>query len=356
MPLLVKLRKVSAKMLAAILMTVVAIYLLLLLTNLKDQPPSAAANTLQQLLISAKPAVEQTAANNGYLYLAKYDKPAKYRLAEPLTELLRQCETNDCNAVLKAQTNLPELVAQHQPLSDFYQQLLSVPYWYQPIPSDTTEALPSFFAVYEGQQLLLLQAWLAAQQHDLAKVTQLLQQDLQFWRTFLVKNNLLINKLISGAAIKRHFNFAAHIKQQLAPEQASAILPQAWLNAFTEPELSLQLVIATEWAYSNVITETVILKAPQSSSISFSEQLEWYLLTPLLQPQASSNQLAATLLAYVNGKSPDTTPWYSWLYNPVGKILNSVTQPNYQRYFTPFAELETLRQQTIAVSAASSRQ
>lgn len=350
--MLAKLTKVSAKALAAVMATVVACYIVLLLLNLNDQAPSAAAKAMQQLQLSAKPAVEQTAANNVYLYLAKHDAPAKYQLAEPLAALMRQCDIGDCHTMLLARPELTKLIAQHQAVTDFYQHVRSLTFLYHPIPADAAQALPSFHSVFNGQRLLLLQAWLAAQRQDTAEVKQLLEQDLQFWRALLLKNNLLLYKMVSAAAIKKHFKFAAYIKQQLAPEQASAMSPSAWLSAFTEQELSLQLAVAGEWAYGNMITDTLIVKAPQRGHNSLSEMIEWYLLMPLFQPQATSNQRAAQLLAYASGDAPDTNPWYSWFYNPVGKILNSVAQPDYERYRALLAELESLRQQATAATAS----
>ncbi|WP_165907366.1 hypothetical protein [Rheinheimera sp. D18] len=52
------------------------------------------------------------------------------------------------------------------------------------------------------------------------------------------------------------------------------------------------------------------------------------------------------LLAQVNGHAAAEPTWYSWLYNPVGKVLNSMTV-NYVSYHARLAQLETLRQQAI---------
>ena len=344
MTLLLKLIKVTGKTLAALLSVIVVCYIALLLINFQDEAPSEAAITMQAL----QQIPEHDPDNNGYLYFVRTDNAAKYQLSEPFEQLMRQCASTDCNAALMAQPELVALVAQHQELSDFYRQVRSFNHWYEPIPTDATQALPSFRSLLNGQKLLLVQAWLAAQQQDVATVRQLLQQDLQFWRDLLRKNKLLINKIVSTAAIQSHFNFATTIKQQLAEQHHTAMQPQSWLIPFTAEELSLLQVLSGEWVYGNMITESLILTAPAASENTFSEQATWLLLEPLFQPQASSNQRASWLLAYSNGEPTADLPWYSWLYNPVGKILNNLGEVSFSNYQIRLNELEQARKQAIS--------
>lgn len=351
MPLLNKLGKAGLKLLLLLVMLTSTLYLLLLLLNLQDETPSADALSLQQQLTEAKPKVEQTAANNGFLYLSQHSGNTAYTLAKPLQALFNQCNNTDCLALLQQQTDLAELVAQQQPLSELYHQLHNLPYWYYPIPTDAAEALPPFGPLLNGQKVLLLQAWLAAQQQDVATVQRLLQQDLLFWRSLLVKNNLLLYKLSAAAAIERHFSFAKVIQQQLATTNTAFAMPAAWFNAFNANELSLQLVVAGEWAYGNSIIDSLVMNAVTAPDISAKEKLEWYLLTPLLQVQATSNQRASQLIAYASNAPLPAMPWYSWWYNPVGKILNSVAQPDYANYQQRLNALEQIR-----LTAISSRQ
>ena len=347
MPLLNKLGKAGLKLILLVVMLTSTLYLLLLLLNLQDEAPSAAALSLQQQLADAQPGVEQTVANNGYLYLSQHSSNNAYPLAKSLQALFNQCVNDECLALLQQQADLPERVSQHQALSDFYRQLHNLPYWYLPIPEDAAATLPPISPLLNGQKILLLQAWLAAQQQDAVTVQQLLQQDLQFWRSMLLKNNLLLFKLSATAAIEHHFRFAGVIQQQLAASNTEFLPPAAWLNAYSTEEVSLQLVIAGEWAYGNHIIDSLVMNAVTDANLSVSEQLEWYLLTPLLQVQATSNQRASQLIAYAANAPQPKTPWYSWWYNPVGKILNSVAQPDYAHYQQRLGALEHLRQQAI---------
>ncbi|QBL08523.1 hypothetical protein E0Z06_02830 [Rheinheimera sp. D18] len=346
MALLLKLVKGLGKFLAALVSLFVILYLLLVLINWQDEAPSEAAITLQQLQQSVAPDVEQSADNNGYLFLQQYELQGEYQLSEPLAQLLRQCNITECNAVLMAQPELALWIAQHQDTIDFYQQVRSFTAWYELIPADAAATLPSFRSLLNGQRLLLVQAWLAAQQQDTEKVQLLLQQDMQFWRSLQPKHNMLLTKLIGAEAIKRHFNFAQAIRQQLSAQQYAAIRPQSWLSPFTEQELSLLQAMSGEWAFSNNVTETLLLSDTATNDLSAVDKLEWLILKPLFQSQASRNQLAGMLLAQVNGHAATEPTWYSWLYNPVGKVLNSMTV-NYVSYHARLAQLETLRQQAI---------
>lgn len=348
--MLATLTKMLGKTLAVIITIVLACYLLLLLINIKDEPPSAAAQTMQQLQQAAAANTKQTAQTNGYAYLAKHGSSPNYRLAEPLAALMRQCHNSDCQQVLSAETQLANWVSEHQDLTEFYQQIRSFDHWYEAVPTDAAEALPSWQALFDGQQLVLAQAWLALQQHDIAQARQVLQQDIQFWRGLLLKHNLLIGKMVSTAAIERHFNFAAMLQQQLDASQRATLTPDNWRIAFKQQELSLRQVLSGEWMYGNTIIEHTLFSEHAIAQASKGDRLGWWLLKPLFQPQASRNQRAAMLLAQADNASAATTPWYSWLYNPVGKLLNVVGAPSYQPYRQRLEQLEPLRQQLLAAA------
>ncbi len=127
----------------------------------------------------------------------------------------------------------------------------------------------------------------------------------------------------------------------------AALTPESWQMAFTAQELSLRQVLSGEWVYGNAIIEQTLLDDDAVAQASISERLAWWLLKPLFQPQATRNQRAAMLLAQADNTSTANTPWYSWVYNPVGKILNSLAQPDYAHYQQRLGALEQLRQQAI---------
>lgn len=346
--MLATLTKVLSKTLAVIIVSLLACYLLLLLINIKDEQPSAAAQTMQQLQQTAANVAKQTTQTNGYAYLTQHGSLPNHRLAEPLTALMRRCNQGNCQQVLSTETQLASWVNEHQDLAEFYQQIRSFDHWYETVPTDAAEALPSWQALLDGQQLVLIQAWLALQQPDIAQARQLLQHDLQFWRSLLTKHNLLISKMVSSTAIKRHLQFAAMLQHQLDGPERAALTPDSWQAAFTGQELSLRQVLSGEWVYGNVIIEQMLLSDEAIAKSGMAEKLSWWLLKPLFQPQATSNQRAAMLLAQADNTPVAATPWYSFVYNPVGQLFNVSGAASYQPYRQQLEQLEPLRQQLLA--------
>ncbi len=348
--MLAMLTKMLSKTLAVMIASLLACYLLLLLINIKDEPPSAASQTMQQLQQTAAKAAEQTTQTNGYAYLAQHGSLPNYRLTEPLAALMRQCNQDNCQQLLSAEPELARWVNEHHDLAAFYQQIRSFDHWYETVPTDAADALPSWQALLEGQQLLLAQAWLALQQQDIAQARQLLQQDVRFWRGLLTKHNLLIGKMVSSAAIERHFQFAAMLQQQLDGTERAGLTPDSWQVAFTAQELSIRQVLAGEWVYGNVLTEQTLLNDDAVAQASMTERFTWWLLKPLFQPQATRNQRAAMLLAQADNTPTAEAPWYNWLYNPVGKLLNVAGAASYLPYRQRLEQLEPLRQQLLAAA------
>lgn len=341
------LTKMFSKTLAVMFASLLLCYLLLLLVNIRDEPPSAAAQTMQQLQQAAASAAEQSTQTNGYAYLAQHGSSPNYRLAEPLAALMRQCHQGDCQQLLDAEPELTRWVNEHDELAAFYQQIRSFDHWYETVPTDVADPFPSWQPLLEGQQLLFAQAWLALQQQDIAQARQLLQQDMQFWRGLLTKHNLLIGKMVSSAAIKRHFEFAAMLQQELAGTAQAALTPDSWQMAFTVQELNLRQVLSGEWVYGNTLTEQTLLNDDALAQASAAERFAWWLLKPLFQPQATRNQRAAMLLAQADNTLTADTPWYSWGYNPVGKLFNVAGEASYLPYRQRLEQLEPLRLQLL---------
>ena len=339
--------KMTAKIIAFIFGFTALFYIALLLLNNADEAPSAAALALQNMQQNIKPSTEQTAENNGYIYLQTQALSAQKQLSEPLANLLRLCPGSQCDEALTATTNLTELLAQHQDLSDWYLKLRSFSFWYEPVPQDSN-SLPPFNGMLTAQKLLLVEAWLAARQQDMAAAQQLLQQDIQFWRTQLLRNNLLISKMVTANAIKQHFRFAAIIQQHLPSEQQQYLVPPSWLSPFTDNELSMLQVLSGEWAFSNNMEDSLFSNDATLNQIDTVDYLTVLVLKPLYKIQATRNERANLLLAAAQSGAQPEWAWYNWLYNPLGKLLNSTITPEfYQEYRQNLTKLEPLRQQAI---------
>ena len=338
------------KTLVILLGAVATCYLVLLAINWQDEQPSAAALVLQQHL-QAPPQLSQD--NNGYRYFSAHSADNELSVSALLANLTRQCGGQDCHsALLELQPQLATVIAEHQPMANFYRRLQQFEYWHEPAPA-TMNAIPSYQPLLQAQQLWLLKAWQAALQQDTAAVKSLLQQDLQFWRRTLAGNQLLIGKMVSVSAIKKHFAVADSILQQLPVAERSASLPDLWSQPFDSKELSLQQALAGEWAFGNMVIATVLQPEAVKTEQSLTDATVLLLLQPLLLPQASSNDRASLLLAQITAETMPARPWYSGLYNPLGKLVNSVAVTDYAVYQQRLQELEPLRQQAVLTTAAS---
>lgn len=306
------------RLVVGLLLFAFCVYLLLWTINLKDEEPSAESEQLQHILQAQVPVSEQ---GNGFIYYKKH-------LAQPLNlpdalRALLQCPPGQCLVeLLAAQAELPAQLTQQQRVLASYQKLLAFPVWQSPVLEVSTGPI-ALSPLIEMQQLYLLDVWLKAQSGELATAKTMLQQDVSFWRKQLVTSNNPLYKLLVVAGVRRHFMFAEMLKQSLPAEQYQQLMPDLWQQPLTADESSLLLAMAGEWRFANSAVASVVQVSPQEHSLldRWSTSLIW---RPFLKLQAVSNAFAHLHLACAEQKSADvavTYPWYSWPYNPIGKIL-----------------------------------
>lgn len=334
------------KIVGWLLLVLLSLYVMLLLVNWQDEAPSTAAIELQ----SIQQQVAVPADNNGYVYYVQRNHDLRSQLPTTVLDLL-QCQQQDCNQMLAAhQEELTELLTLQQPLLEFYLQLHSFEFWQEPIPAQSVQ-FPPYQPLLNAQRLHLLQAWLAAQQHDLASTRLLLQQDLAFWRRVLRHNNSLLSKMISVSAIERHFSFGQQIIQSLEPQQQEAVLPDNWLHSFDESELDFKRPLAGEWSYANALITDMLQATPTDSNVSWSDWLLMQLTKPFFKQQATSNEYISLLLSKLDGSEPTPVHWYHWLYNPAGKLLNRIGSLDISRYRDSLNQLESSRRDALQTLA-----
>jgi hypothetical protein len=345
MALINTLTKALGWIFASLIVGLVMFYLLLLAINWQDEAPGAAA---LQLKAVQKTYTDNKTTDNGYVVFSQHASSVEHQVAPALQQLIQQCYQARCEAVLNnAASQLPELIAQHQLLLKFYQQIRSYSHWYEPPITDVLQEIPPYQVLRNAQQLLLFQAWLAAHEQDVIRARQLLQQDLAFWRTVLPNNNSLLSKMLTVAAVKKHFAFAELIQQQLEPSLQAAVIPAIWSQPFTDNELDMQQAFSGEWVFVSTQMQQS-MQQPSDKNMPVLEKLGLMLFRPLVLLQATNNENAERLLRIANGGVVPEQPWFSWLYNPVGKILNSTGSEAYSEYARQVSELELLRQQALS--------
>jgi hypothetical protein len=311
-----------SKLLVVLLALAVSLYLLLWAINLKDEAPSAESVQLQQILQAQKPVPEQY---NGFVYYTKHHSQA-LNLPDALRALV-QCKPQQCLVELQAaQAVLPALLTQQQGVLNSYQKLLEFPDWQYPVLGVSTQP-PPLSPLIEMQQLYLFDVWGKVLTGDLAIAKTMLQQDLSFWRKQLVTSHNALYKSIAVARISRHFMFASLLQQSLPAKQYQLLIPELWRQPLNVEEMSLLLAMAGEWSFSNSAVAGIEQFRPADQSL-FERWLTLDLWRPFLKLQAVSNTYALLNLACAEQKSAQsilTYPWYSWLYNPIGKILTQAS-------------------------------
>lgn len=329
---------------------VVAAYLCLFVINIPDQQPSESALSFTTLIDHNKKAGDsQAATQNAYLVYRQYIAAEPEALSDELRQLVSACHLKDCSAQLhQAKARLSELLSQHPGLH-VYPQLRALNYWHEPFVTDSEQILP-YQPLRDLQSMLLLQAWLAAQDNDVALASQLLQEDLSFWRSLLVNNTSLFSKMTSVAAIEQHFTFASLIRNALPDSQQALLTPAGWQDPFSEAELSLTLAYAGEWLYASHMLGDELLQDAADTDINGYEHVLLTLAKPLFNEQASKNDRAAWYLQCSTGQKMAQRPWYSWLYNPVGKLSSSDGVSHCLSYYQRVQQLELLRHSALRAS------
>lgn len=245
-------------------------YALLLLINARDEMPSPQAIALQRVQAQRATVADK---DNAFVYLlgitagegasplhvgslqraamekGSYIPPETQELARlryadarpPEVRKLASACGNDyveCAGALDAgaSTQVRQWLSDEAWLLARYRELISLPGWYETIPRNGL--LPRYQDIMNGQQLLLMQAWLAARQGDTSSVNQLLEQDLRFWRMVLRDADTLISKMIATAAMNRNFAVGNLVLRELGPSQARAV-PAQWRIPLAEEERAM---------------------------------------------------------------------------------------------------------------------
>ncbi|CAM5224878.1 hypothetical protein [Alishewanella longhuensis] len=349
MALLAKGIKLCCWALTALVALLLIFYTALFVINLSDETPAEPALSLLRV---TEPHLEQInklqAAENAYQYYIERATLPEYQLSAELSAIVQACRSKDCSELLTEKSSqLPALLAEQQALLDLYQSLLTIAVWHEIIPAAATE-LPPYQPLLHAQSVFLLQAWVAAQQNDLVMAQKILDDDLRFWRMLLKNNRLMISKVISVRAIRQHFDFATLLRQSLTAEQQLTFTPTAWQRPFSEAELSMYFVFAGEWHFANQLVESMWQQELAAQTAPWYEQLLTVLLQPLFKKQATKNELARVYLHCSEGMPAARSPWYSWFYNPVGKLLNRAGVSGYcGQYNDELQQLEVRRLQLL---------
>lgn len=292
--------------------------------------------------------------------------------------LLKACESSapECGALLIAnETDIDNWLHDEHFLLERYHGLISLPDMHEPLPYDIHSAFPDYVTLFDGQRLLLTQAWLASRQGNAEETLQLLEADLRFWRMALARADILLPKMIAVSAIKRHFLWGMRALKQLPTERPQASIPPYWQEPLNAEERSMRRTLSGEQAFSvRLITQ---VKGGEFSGIDtgdgvpLKQQLLYSLGLPFLQPQATNNQNADFLLDI---EKAFTAPYkqlskvraqaatfrskrqHNYLYNLTGNLLaEEFDDGDFANYLGRIYDLEGVRRAALLLATLHSQ-
>lgn len=401
-----KLFKLVSWLIGVPLGVILIAFLVIVIVNWRDQAPSAAAQRFAQLYQN-RPAVPD--AENAYLYVMGFssdpDKDPRiwgpkriawYKMQQtthlytddPLEEtpaqrpaelkaLLEICKnvTPACLAALKQGNRTISNWLKTEPVRlTRYQTLLAYTQSLDTLPFDVSTPLPRYSSIMDGQRMLLLTAWQAAQQGQSKVVQTLLQADLTFWRQQFASSEILITKMVAVSAINRHFYWGNLILQQLPATAIGVAIPATWRQPLTPTERDMQRVLVGEWQFQSRAAHA--LKTDRTTEANWmslenppwTESLVFSRLGMLaFQPQATSNQAAADLSPLIplskvpypqlpaalrktqafEGRNLNRHYTKLPIYNLSGEILYALSRGAYAPYISRVTDLEGARQAAL---------
>ena len=225
-----------------------------------------------------------------------------------------------------------ERLAEHALLLQRYRQLPEYPLYREPpSPADAAARLPAYLRLIAGQKLFHIQSALRIDEGRAIQVAYDLERSLKFSRLMLAGSSTLLGKMIAAAHARRAALFVSQMLPELAraDRKALARIAQA-LAPLTLAERSLVGAHRSELALF-------------AAGLRFCEadKLGWhpYRLAScyFFQPNATLNRhyFTAHKLVVAMEKAPTrcfeelraaldlssrAVPWWSILYNPVGKL------------------------------------
>jgi hypothetical protein len=393
-------------------------YLALLLINWRDQPPSEAALRLAAAYRD-RPAVSDI--DNAWVYVMGFAagpeadpheagvrrvdwlrkladrgrsppgddpvpddesyKAARLPAAQNLSDACRRAISECTVALAESDEVMREWIRSEKWLLDRYHILLRHPGWHEVVPFDASAPLPSYALVFEGQKLLISQAYLLAGQKDAAGVRKLLGNDVTFWRHVLASSDILITKMIAVAALNRSFEIGNLVLRRLPAELQLAGMPQEWTVQLTDAERSLLRCFTGEWIFGDALFRQTAMSGSWASAVDsesdsdFASRLLGRALMPMFQPQDTSNRRAEVFIRAADAMS---VPFEQFpegldraradfedlsgqnrsvprLYNPVGDVVLWFSAYAFHPYGARVMDVEGVRRAAVLAAELRSR-
>lgn len=410
--------KLLAWIFGVIAALIIAVYLLFLIVNLHDQPPSELAKNFESNYSNRIKIPDQ---DNAFVYVmglsvAQDEDPQAWgikRIAliahatdeeignlnnnsimqdylyqnirnpefKKISSILQTPVDEQCFTTLENNKNIiAEWTNAEAWLLNRYLKLLSYHQYQEKAMTDPTMPLPNYAAIMDAQKLFFANLWLQAEQGNVKNVQSLMEQDLAYWRMASASSDMLISKMVTVAALKRHFSFGNLVLKKLSMKDNANAIPKSWRLPFTKTELSMSQTLTAEWIFQDRIFKKIKQKPDAYFYDSFYHgKAYWFanLALPFLQTQETSNQQAIYFKKIVDGldvslgeyidavsdledeyeeeKELSSGKLKFHIYNATGKYLISLGETEYGSnvyvsYSSRVTDLEGARQAAVLTS------
>lgn len=214
---------------------------------------------------------------------------------------------------------------------------------------------PAYAPVEQAQRAYLLRVALDFEAGRVEDGIATLERELAWQRLFLTESRMLVSKIFAMASYWRDLMFVRNLLETRAAELAP-FLPrlQAMLRSLDAAVLSLPQVVEVEFG---LVVDGHSKISPDRSDIG--RFVIWHLVSLLYQPNATLNhayRYYSTLGNSVFGAPAHRVasewgvfsaawhdlPWWRCVYNPIGKILSSVSMPDWYSYALRMHDLDAL--------------
>jgi len=175
------------------------------------------------------------------------------------------------------------------------------------------------------------------------------QKDAEFWRLVAGESKTLFNKLVSLSMLATDFQLVAELGVQQQPDPDEWQLVQAILRPFDQGESSFADTLNGEAIFS-LLSFKAIVRAANEDPLTNSALLKpnatrngiyaYYQKTIALAEMTPPN-FASSAALLEDAASPIRN--WSFIYNPVGEILNNIARPNIAEYIERGHKIESLR-------------
>jgi hypothetical protein len=236
-----------------------------------------------------------------------------------------------------------------------YDDLYNYHQFTEPLDCGYSTPVPHFSPLRSIQKVKLLQIARTAQTAqttrggDFRGALLEVQKDAEFWRLVAGESKTLINKLVALSMLATDFQLVAELGLQQQPDPDEWQLMQAILRPFDQGESSFAGTLNGEAIFSLLSFKALAREAKKDPLVN----------SALLKPNATRNGIYsyyqkaialaemsppnfASSAALLEDAGSPISNW-SFIYNPIGEILNNIARPNIAEYIERGHKIECLR-------------